>query len=63
LAKLLKIAEPEKIRDAADAYFTTNGDARFVRRLGVILLVCDGQPIGRAAPGPPPDGLKPGFNG
>jgi transposase len=45
MPKVLKIKNVEKVKDEIQNYFAVNEDARFVRRLDVVSLICDGHTI------------------
>jgi len=45
MPKVLKIKNVEKVKDEIQNYFSVNEDARFVRRLDVVSLICDGHTI------------------
>ena len=45
MPKVLQIKNVEQVKKDLNNYFTTNEDARFVRRLDIIALICDEHPI------------------
>jgi len=45
MPKILHVKDPEEVMAKAQEFFASNEDARFVRRLDVILLLCDGHPL------------------
>ena len=45
MPKVLKIKNVEKVKDEIQNYFSVNEDARFVRRLDVLSLICAGHAI------------------
>jgi transposase len=45
MPKVLKIKDPEGVKERIHDFFSSNDDARFLRRLDVILLICDGHPL------------------
>lgn len=45
MPKILKIIDLEGVKAEVQEYFTLHEDARFVRRLDVILLICDGHSL------------------
>lgn len=49
MPKVLQIKELEKVKAEIQNYFTVNEDARFVRRLDVIALICNGHAINYVA--------------
>ena len=49
MPKILKIKDPEKVREEIAKHISSSADARFVRRLDVILLVLNGHPARFAA--------------
>ena len=49
MPKILQIKDSETIRERIRTYFNVNEDARFVRRLDVLSIICDGHPIGYVA--------------
>ena len=49
MPKVLQIKEIEKVKAEIQNYFTVNEDARFVRRLDVIALICNGHAINYVA--------------
>jgi transposase len=49
MPKVLKIKNVDQVRNKINNFFSANEDARFVRRLDVIALICDDHPIHYAA--------------
>lgn len=49
MPKLLQIKDKEAVQERIHTYFSVNEDARFVRRLDVLSLVCDGHPVSYVA--------------
>ena len=49
MPKVLEIKDVERVTVEIQDYFSVNEDARFVRRLDVILLVCNDHPINYVA--------------
>ena len=49
MPKTLKIKNVDQIKNQIKDYFTINEDARFVRRLDVIALICNDHPINDVA--------------
>ena len=49
MPKVLYIKELKKVKAEIQHYFTVNEDARFVRRLDVIALICNGHAINYVA--------------
>ena len=49
MPKLLKIKNVNQVKSEITNYFSVNEDARFVRRLDVIALICNGHPINYVA--------------
>ena len=49
MPRILQIKEIEKVKSEIQNYFNASEDARFVRRLVVIALVCDGHSINNVA--------------
>ena len=49
MAKILKFSDPDQIGREISEYFSNNENARFVRRLDIILLVLNGTSIKDAA--------------
>jgi transposase len=49
MPKVLKIKNIDKVKIKIKSFFSSNEDARFVRRLDVIALICDGHPINYVA--------------
>ena len=49
MPKILKIKDVEKIKDEIQNHFSVDEDARFVRRLDVVLLLCNEQSISKVA--------------
>lgn len=49
MPKVLKIKNIDKVKIKIKNFFSANEDARFVRRLDVIALICDGHPINYVA--------------
>jgi ribosomal protein L36 len=45
MPKVLKIKDIDKVKNKIKSFFSAHEDARFVRRLNVIALICDGHPI------------------
>jgi len=45
MPKLLKIENAERIKAEIQSHFSVNEDARFVRRLDIILLLCNKQSV------------------
>ncbi len=45
MPKTLHIQDVEKVKSEIQHYFTVNENARFVRRLDIIALICDEHPI------------------
>ena len=45
MPKLLKIENIERIKAEIQSHFSVNEDARFVRRLDIILLLCNKQSV------------------
>ena len=45
MPKLLKIQNVDKVKEEISTFFSVNDDARFVRRLDIIALICDDHPI------------------
>jgi transposase len=45
MPKVLKIKNIDKVKNTIKGFFSAHEDARFVRRLDVIALLCDGHPI------------------
>lgn len=58
MPKILKNKDPEWVKEKAQEYIGSNEDARFIRRLDMILLICDSHPLPHAAevPNEPGDG-------
>ena len=49
MPKVLQIKDLEKVKNEIQAYFNTNEDARFVRRLDVVALICNGHALNYVA--------------
>ncbi len=49
MPKLLEIKNVEQIKNEINNFFSANEDARFVRRLDIIALICDEHPINYVA--------------
>lgn len=49
MPKILQIKDLEKIKAEIQNYFTVNEDARFVRRIDVIALICNGHAVNYVA--------------
>ena len=49
MPKILKIKDVEKIKAEIQSHFSVDEDARFVRRLDVVLLLCNEQSISKVA--------------
>ena len=49
MPKSLQIKNVSQVKAQVNDYFNANEDARFVRRLDVILLICNGQEINHVA--------------
>ena len=49
MPKILQIKDAEKVSAEIQNYFAVNEDARFVRRLDVIALICDGHALSYVA--------------
>lgn len=49
MPKTIKIKNVEQIKKQIKSYFKINEDARFVRRLDILILICDGHPINYVA--------------
>lgn len=49
MPKVLKIGDPNGVKAKALALFASNDDARFVRRLDMMMLICDGHPLSYVA--------------
>lgn len=49
MPRVLQIKEVERVKAEIQDYFSVNEDARFVRRLDVVLLICNDQPINYVA--------------
>ena len=49
MPKVLEIEDVDRVKAEIQDYFSVNEDARFVRRLDVILLICNDHPINYAA--------------
>jgi len=49
MPKLLQIKNVEQIKKEINNFFSVNEDARFVRRLDIIALICDQHPINYVA--------------
>jgi len=49
MPKMLQIKEVEKVKAEIQNYFAVNEDARFVSRLDVIALICDGHALSYVA--------------
>ena len=49
MPKILQIKDIEKIKAETQNYFTVNEDARFVRRIDVIALICNGHAVNYVA--------------
>jgi transposase len=49
MPKILQIKEVERVKEQIHTYFSVNEDARFVRRLDVLSLICDGHLVGYVA--------------
>ena len=49
MPKTLEIKNVDQVKSDLKKFFTVNEDARFVRRLDVILLICNDHPINYAA--------------
>lgn len=49
MPKLLKIKNIDAVKDEIKSFFSVNEDARFVRRLDVITLICNDHPINYVA--------------
>ena len=45
MPKVLKLENAEKVKTEIQNYFSANKDARFVRRLDVIALICNGHAL------------------
>ena len=45
MPKILKIKDPKRVKAEIQEYFGRYEDARFVRRLDVILLICEGNKL------------------
>jgi transposase len=49
MPKILQIKEVERVKEQIHKYFSVNEDARFVRRLDVLSLICDGHLVAYVA--------------
>jgi len=49
MPKVLQIKDLEKVKNEIQTYFNANEDARFVRRLDVIALICNGHALNYVA--------------
>ncbi len=49
MPKVLQIRDIEKIKNEIQTYFNANEDARFVRRLDVVALICNGHALNYVA--------------
>lgn len=49
MPRVLQIKEVERVKAEIQDYFSVNEDARFVRRLDVVLLICNDHPINYVA--------------
>ena len=49
MPKVLKIKNVEKVKTEIQNHFSANEDARFVRRLDVIALICNGHALNSVA--------------
>jgi transposase len=45
MPKILQIEDPLQVKEDARKYFKRNEDARFVRRLDIVLLICEGHSL------------------
>lgn len=46
MPRLLRIQNADEVKSEAQRLFSTNEDARFVRRIDLMLLICDKYPLG-----------------
>ena len=49
MPKILQIKDLEKVKNEIQTYFNANEDARFVRRLDVVALICNGHALNYVA--------------
>ncbi len=49
MPKVLQIKDLEKVKNKIQTYFNANEDARFVRRLDVVALICNGHALNYVA--------------
>jgi len=49
MPKVLQIKDLEKVKNEIQTYFNANEDARFVRRLDVVALICNGHALNYVA--------------
>ena len=49
MPKVLQIRDIEKVKNEIQTYFNANEDARFVRRLDVVALICNGHALNYVA--------------